>query len=139
LRIRLLSDLPPPDYGRSRLPAGNVAVRLSGDFQLPPPDALAPFHKASPSERSRRVRDVLLRAWRVYRAGERSMVDAINDAAAGMAEGEFAKISLRRILLELNLTAWEQHPHRTRRDVHALFRKAINRLATHRGGWRVSR
>jgi hypothetical protein len=66
------------------------------------------------------------------------MVDAINDAAAGMAEGEFAKISLRRILLELNLTAWEQHPHRTRRDVHALFRKAINRLATHRGGWRVS-
>lgn len=83
---------------------------------------------------------MLLRAWKIYRRGAVSMVDSINEAN-GMqdAAGEFAKISLRRILLELNLTAWEQHPHRTRDDVHKLFRKAINRLAQHRGGWRVGR
>jgi hypothetical protein len=94
---------------------------------------------ASPSERTRRVRDVLLRGWRLYRAGSISMVDAISDAAGTDAAGEYAKISLRRVLLELNLTAWEEHPHRTRDDVHRLFRKAIGRLTPHRGGWLVRR
>jgi hypothetical protein len=103
------------------------------------PDALAPFHLASFPERNRRVRAVLVRAWKIYRAGDCSMPDAVTEAAAGSAEGEYAKMSLRRILLELNLTAWETHPTRTRDDVHRLFRKAINRLAHRTGGWRVSR
>ena len=121
--------------------SSNLAVDLNS--RNPPPvevpDALAPFHLASAAERTRRVRDVLRAAWRVYRSGSRSMVDSINDAAEGSATGEYAKISLRRILLELNLTAWESHPARTRRDVHALFRKVIGKLTDHRGGWQVRR
>lgn len=64
------------------------------------------------------------------------MVDAVGKVTLG-AEAEYAKISLRRILLELNLTAWETHPNRTRCDVHKLFKKAIGRLTPHRGGWLV--
>jgi hypothetical protein len=103
------------------------------------PDALKPFHLASPAERARRVRDVLLMAWRVYRRGGISIVNSINEAASSSAVGEYAKISLRRVLLELNLDAWESHPARSRDDVHRLFRKAIGRLTPHRGGWRVTR
>jgi hypothetical protein len=136
------------DSGRSLavafpLPPGNGNLAVALDSRNPPPvgvpDALAPFHLASPAERMRRVRDVLRIAWRIYRDGKRSMCDSIDDAAAGSATGPFAKISLRRILLELNLSAWESHPARTRADVHALFRRAIGRLTPHRGGWRISR
>lgn len=139
-RIRLLSDAPTADYQRSAEVRGNLAVALSGEIQSPVPDALRPFHLASAQEKTRRVRAVLVAAWRVYREGGRSMVDSIN-AASDLrdAAGEFAKISLRRVLLELNLSAWESHPARTRRDVHALFRKVIGKLTPHRGGWLVAR
>lgn len=103
------------------------------------PDALKPFRLASVDERTRRVRDVLTWAWAIYRRGDVSIVDAIDEAANGGAVGEYAKRALRRILLELNLPAWEAHPNRTRADVHRLFRKAINKLTPHRGGWQVSR
>lgn len=103
------------------------------------PDALAPFHLASAPEKQRRIRDVLRLAWRLYRDGDVSMVDAISRVADNSPAGEYAKISLRRILLELNLSAWEAHPNRTRDDVHCLFRKAIGRLSPRRGGWRVAR
>lgn len=120
-------------------PRGNLLLsRLAGDFQVPCPDALAPFHLASDVERTRRVRDVLRWAWRIYRRSDgRSMVDAVNDAADGAATGEYAKRTLRRLLLELNLQAWEAHPLRTRADVHSLFRRAINKLAHRPGGWQV--
>lgn len=140
---RLLSD---SDYGlagRCPLPPGNgnLAERLNSGKapSVGAPDALAPFHLASPAEKQRRVRDVLRLAWSIYREGGRSMCAAIDAASEGMAAREMAKISLRRILLELNLSAWESHPHRTRDDVHRLFRKAIGRLTPHRGGWRVAR
>jgi hypothetical protein len=53
------------------------------------------------------------------------------------ASVEYAKIALRHTLRELNLSAWESHPNRTRADVHALFRKTIGRLTPRRGGWHV--
>jgi hypothetical protein len=145
-RIRSLSDpatqvIAGSFSTRCSLRASNTgcAVALSDAPRRPQvPDALAPFHLASVDERTRRVRDVLGWAWSIYRRGGLSMCDAINAAAEGNAAGEYAKITLRRILLELNLTAWERHPNRTRRDVHGLFRKAINKLGGHRGGWRVS-
>lgn len=135
---RLLSDVAAPKYRNSALPASNVGAAIPAETRIP--DALAPFHLATPPERARRARDVLLLAWRIYRKGELSMVDSINAAAAPCdAAGEYAKISLRRILLELNLNAWESHPTRTRRDVHALFRRTIGKLTPHRGGWLVRR
>lgn len=103
------------------------------------PDDLAPFHRASSAERDRRVRRVLRQAWRVYAEGELSLVQSVRRATENMAESEFALRKMRRVLFEINLVAWEEHPNRTRADVHALFRKAISRGAPHRGGWRVSR
>ena len=139
-RNRLLSDSATGDYRRNTESRGNLAVALSGEFQTPVPDALRPFHLASPQEKRRRVRAVLVDAWRHYRQGKLSMVDSINAASDTRdGAGEHAKISLRRILLELNLTAWETHPARSRDDVHALFRKAIGKLTPHRGGWVVAR
>ena len=138
---RLLSALDAVLADAKTLPGGNgnLAAVLNSGKAVRVPDALASFHLASPQEKARRVRDVLVRAWRVYRRGERSMLDSINDGAGVDAAGEYAKISLRRILLELNLTAWETHPARSRDDVHALFRKAIGKLTPHRGGWVVAR
>lgn len=80
---------------------------------------------------------MLREGWRIYARGGISMTDAIGAADRTSPVAEYAKISLRRILLELNLTAWQEHPIRTRADVHALFRKAIGRLTPHRGGWLV--
>lgn len=142
--MRSLSGLAARKYRSSGLPDGysNLAQALNSansPASVGVPDALAPFHAASIDERTRRVRDVLQWAWRIYRAGKSTMVDSIDTAAAGSATGPYAKISLRRILLELNLAAWESHPARTRREVHALFRKAIGKLTPHRGGWRVTR
>lgn len=138
-----LSDSAPALAGSYRLPLGNsnlaVALNSGNSPNVGVPDALAPFHQASPAERTRRVRDVLMVARRIYARGGISMCDAVTAAADGSAVGEYAKISLRRVLLELNLAAWEAHPNRTRRDVHALFRKAIGKLTPHRGGWRVAR
>lgn len=112
---------------------------LSGGSQVPPPDALLPFHLASPEERTRRVRRVLVRALALYRAGAPSMLLAINDAAEGGAEGEYAKMQLRRVLHDINLPAWEQHPARLRADVRSLLTRTIGKLTPHRGGWLVGR
>lgn len=139
LQNRLLSDVVERNYAGSSLPSGNGQPSISGGIQIPVPDSLAPFHLASSAERARRVRDVLLMAHRVYRRGGISLVNSVNEAATSSAVGEYAKISLRRVLLELNLDAWESHPNRTRDDVHRLFRKTIGRLTPHRGGWRVTR
>ena len=123
----------------------NILVRwLSRISQVPPPDALRPFHLASEGERRRRVRRVLVEARRSYRSGAVSVLDAIDDAAAPLAgveqaAGEYAKIELRRTLLEINLHAWERHPARLRADVHSALRRTIGRLTPHRGGWLVRR
>jgi hypothetical protein len=141
---RILSVSALPYSGRSALRRGNtnLAEQLNSGNPEPVPDSLAPFHKASPSERDRRVRDVLQWAHWFYRQGDCSMCGAIDRAVSGGSgdpAGEYAKLSLRRILLELNLVAWESHPNRTRQDVHRLFRKAIGKLSPHAGGWRVTR
>lgn len=140
---RILYDVSGSLAHHQTLPRGstNLAERLdfANSGRAVVPDALAPFHLASPAERRRRVRDVLLLAWRVYRRGGLSLCDSINEAADGSATGEYAKTELRRVLLEINLVAWESHPNRTRDDVHRLLRRAIGRLTPHRGGWRVSR
>lgn len=111
---------------------------LSGDFQVPRPDALQPFHLASPDERRRRIRRVLIKAWSQWRFGELNLVDAVREAGGPGAEAEYALTELRRVLLEINLWQWEAHPARVRADVTALFRRAIGRLTPHRGGWRCS-
>lgn len=126
-------------YRDSASPLGNILPEDTGGVLISEPDALAPFHKASASEKQRRVRDVLQWAHSIYRRGGASMVEAVSEAAAGSATGYYALVELRRVLLELNLVAWEQHPHRTRADVHRAFKKAIGRLTPHRGGWRVTR
>lgn len=139
---RLLSDVRRAVAHARALPSGstNLAVALNSVNSAPGvPDPLQPFHLASPQERTRRVRDVLRNAWRLYRKGGLSISASVNAAADGSAAGEYAKVSLRRILLELNLDAWESHPNRTREDAHRLFRKAIGKLTPHRGGWRVAR
>lgn len=125
---------------RPKLPESNLLVSaLSGDFQVQPPDALQPFHLASKAERSRRLCRVLRLGWKLWSLGDRSIIDATREAAGGGAEGHYALNEMRCVLLELNLDHWEHHPNRSRRDVHALFRKAIGRLATHLGGWQVRR
>jgi hypothetical protein len=139
LRNRLLGDAATPDYSRSALPQGNCAVRLSGEIKIPRPDALAPFHLATPQERDRRVRDVLRLAWRIYRRGDVLLCDAIGEASGRGPEGEYAKQQIRRVLFEINLPAWEAHPNRSRDDIHRVFRQAISKLTPHRGGWRVAR
>jgi hypothetical protein len=117
----------------------NRLVRsLRGEIQVPRPDALQPFHLASPAERCRRVRRVLLQAFLLWRAGGKTMVTAVREAADGRASGEYALIELRRVLLELDLIAWESHPARLRSDVRTLFRRTIGRLTPHRGGWHVN-
>lgn len=101
------------------------------------PDSLAPFYRATPEERKRRIRRVLVQAWAEYRRGEFGLVDSIGFVSQGAAEGEYAKRALRAVLLHLNLGEWESHPARVRADVHRLFRVAIGRLTPHRGGWSV--
>lgn len=124
-------------------PFGNanlaVAIESGNPAYVGVPDALAPFHLASPSERQRRTRDVLQWAWKVYARGGKSLVESVREAAAGSPVGAFALQQMRHVLLELNLPAWEAHPNRTRADVHRLFRKTISRVSPHRGGWRVTR
>jgi hypothetical protein len=85
------------------------------------------------------VRRVLIAARKKYQAGAQSMLDCIDEAANGGAEGWYAKQELRRFLLQLNLPDWERHPSRLREEVHALFRRVIGRLTPHRGGWQVAR
>lgn len=133
-----VSDSAGRKYRDSESPSGNLSD-LNGGIRIGEPDALAPFHKASADEKRRRIRDVLQWGHSIYRRGGASMVEAVSEAAAGSATGYYALVELRRVLLELNLVAWEQHPHRTRADVHRAFKKAIGRLTPHRGGWRVSR
>jgi len=104
------------------------------------PDELQPFHLASAGERNRRIRRTLVEAFVVWRAaaGEVSMVDAVRMAGGEQfAIAEHGLQVMRRVLLELNLTAWEEHPARLRSDVRALFRRAIRKVDVHRGGWRV--
>lgn len=116
----------------------NRLVRsLSGDSQVQPPPQLLPFHQASPVERRRRCRFVLANAFLIWRRGGISLTESVREAAAGTAAGEYALIEMRHVLCELNLPAWETHPHRVRADVHRLFRKTIGRLTPHRGGWHV--
>lgn len=110
---------------------------LSGVSQVPPPDELQPFHLAPEKERQRRCRRVLLEGYALWRKGGISIVDAVREAAAGGAVGHYALAELRRFLLHLDLTAWEQHPARLRADVRSLVRRVAGRLAPHRGGWRV--
>ena len=117
-----------------------VVSCLSGENKVALPDALTPFHLASQDERHRRVREVLVRAYELFRGGGMSMVASINAAcvAPSSPAGEYAKIVLRRILLELNLTAWEEHPARLRSEIHSLFKRAIGRVTPHKGGWNPS-
>lgn len=142
-RIRSLQDAAPRQYTCSTLRNGSANLALRLNYQNPAtalvPDALAPLHLASPAERQRRVRDVLKWAWRIYAADAISMIAAVMEAAAGAPTSYYALVELRRVLLAVNLVDWEKHPHRTRADVHRLFRKAITRLSPHSGGWRVSR
>lgn len=117
----------------------NRLVRaIRGAPEIPVPDSLQSFHLASPDERRRRVRRVLVQAFVLWRAGGTTMVDAVREVGDGRAAGEYALRELRHVLLELNLTAWESHPVRLRADVHSLFRRTIGRLTPHRGGWRVN-
>lgn len=137
--MRALCDLGSTENLGSPDSSNTVVSCLTGENKVALPDALTPFHLASQEERHRRVREVLVRAHDIYRAGELSMVDSINEATRpGSCVGEYAKITLRRILLELNLTAWEQHPARLRQEVHSLFKRAIGRVTPHRGGWNPS-
>lgn len=85
------------------------------------------------------MRRVLAHAWLLYRDGGGTMLDAVDEAANGGAEGEYAKVELRRVLLHINLVEWERHPARLRSDVHHLLRRTIGKLTPHRGGWRVAR
>jgi hypothetical protein len=84
------------------------------------------------------VRRVLVKAWALWRFGERELVDSVREASDAGAEGEYGLLEMRRVLLEINLVAWAAHPARTRRDVHQLFRRAIGRLTLHRGGWHAT-
>lgn len=120
-------------------PRDSVASCLTGEIKVALPDALTPFHLASQQERHRRVHELLVKALAAYRAGGLSMTESIASVCrVGSPVGEYAKIYLRRILLELNLQAWETHPNRTRGDVMRLLRKAIGKLAPHGGGWRAT-
>lgn len=102
------------------------------------PDELQPFHLASPSERNRRIRRRLVAALVVWRKGGISLVDAVRHGCPPEdPSAEYALQVMRRVLLELNLPAWEAHPARLRSDIRNLFRRAIGRVDVHRGGWRV--
>lgn len=104
-----------------------------------PPDALAPFHRASRQERDRRVCDVLRAAAAIYRRGEKNLRESIDEAdGSSQVVGEYAKRYLRLLVGDLNLDRWENDPLRLRRDVHRLLRRAIGRLAPHGGGWFVA-
>lgn len=136
--MRSLSDVAAAEYSDSASPGGNFLP--TGGPLVAVPDTLAPFHLASQGERRRRVRDVLAWAWRIYsRDRVTSMLKAVEVAADGSATGPYALVEIRKTLLEINLPAWESHPNRKRRDVHAAFRKTIGRLTPHRGGWTVRR
>ena len=82
---------------------------------------------------------MLVKAWALWRFRDRTLVDAVRESADGGAEGEYALMEMRKVLLEINLVAWAAHPARARRDVHQLFRRAIGRLTPHRGGWRTTK
>jgi predicted GNAT superfamily acetyltransferase len=146
--MRSLSDAPLHATRRNydtqqSSPFGNTNLALAAapanSLGVGVPDALAPFHCASPAERRRRVRDVLQWAWRIYAGGGFSVVDATREAAGGSAVAHFALVELRKTLLQIDIDAWEQHPHRIRGDVHRLFKRTISAVSPHRGGWRVSR
>lgn len=138
MQSRLLSDVAAAEYSDSELRPGNVLSRGCGEIGIQEPDALAPFHRASPQEKQRRIRDVLQWAHAIYKGGGVSLVESVQSAGEGSATVYYALVELRRVLLELDLSAWEKHPHRSRMDVHRLFLKAIGKLTAHRGGWRVS-
>jgi hypothetical protein len=82
---------------------------------------------------------VLLVGWSIWRRGDASMVDAVREAAEGGAVAHYALMRLRFIANDLDLQGWEQYRYRTRRDAHAVFRRAIGQLTPHRGGWNVAR
>jgi hypothetical protein len=106
--------------------------------ETPAPDELQPFHLASPAERTRRVRRVLLAGYATWTKRGHSIIDAVRAGADG-PEAEYALRQLRLTLLQLDIGGWETHPMRTRADVRRLFRKTIGRLSPHRGGWVTTR
>jgi hypothetical protein len=62
----------------------------------------------------------------VWREGELSIVQAVRRAAGDNFNiAHHALTEMRRCLLEIDVEAWERHPHRVRWDVHRLFKKAI--------------
>jgi hypothetical protein len=82
---------------------------------------------------------VLLKGWSIWRAGELSIVHAVREAAGANFNIAFhALAEMQHCLCEVDLFAWESHPHRVRWDVHRLFKKAIGRVTPHRGGHHVT-
>lgn len=69
-----------------------------------------------------------------------SLYGAIKDASTGI-NGEHARRIIRRLLLEHDLVAWNNHPLRRKGDVLRLLERAV-RVAEgrtqHRGGWVVT-
>lgn len=81
---------------------------------------------------------MLVRGWAIWRAGDRTIIEAVREAAGeNFALAHYALVEMRHVLLQLDLDEWEKHPARLRAEVRSLFKRAIARITPHRGGWHV--
>lgn len=123
----------------STLPGGNALARaLQAGAHVGAPDQLKPYSLASPAEKLRRARGVLLAARRLFDANKRARVwDCLLKAGDGRPEGWWARQMFQAACGDLNIPRWEAGPRVCRQDVRELLDLCISKARGHCGGWRV--
>jgi hypothetical protein len=104
------------------------------------PDAIAPYARASATEKLRRSCAVLKLARGFYRAGGITIYDALMRAGDGQPQGVWARQIFQAAIGALDIDAWDPryNPTTRRADVYETFDRCITACRDLRGGWRVS-